>query len=244
MEAKRSPMNARTPSEGTPRAAGRQAERLPSRTPGGVEAKVDVANSSVEDEKPSAGRRVITVLLLVFVPLVVAAAAIAAVLVVLGVPVWQDVQHLFGSKASKPASAEDAALRQTIAIERSQIQSLESQVASLNNQLSAARAQAASLQDQVKGLRAQLASISSGQKQGAAEAKVLAQMDPSAAAQVIQRMPAAQAAWAIESMSPDASGPILQVLPPATASALLQQSARDSQIAALSNSTANAAPAP
>lgn len=244
MEAKRSSVTARTKSEGTPRTAAREAQRAPGRAPRAADVQSASASAALDDEKPGVGRRVITIFLLVFVPLVVAAAAIAAVLVVLGVPVWQDIQHLFGGKGSQPSSAQDEALRQTIAIERSQIQSLESQVASLNNQLSASREQAASLREQVKTLRAELSSISSGQKQGAAEAKILAQMDPTAAAQVIEHMPASQAAWAIESLSPDASGPILQALPPATASALLQQSARDSQIAALSNGTSNAPPSP
>ncbi|WP_041695118.1 MotE family protein [Alicyclobacillus acidocaldarius] len=244
MEAKRSSVSARTKLEGTPRGAAREPQRTSGRAPREADGLGDSAGPALDDGKPGVGRRIVTIVLLVFVPLVVAAAAIAAVLVVLGVPVWQDLQHLFRGKGSQPSSAQDAALRQTIAIERSQIQSLESQVTSLNQQLSASRQQVASLQNQVKSLRAELSSISSGQKQGAAEAKVLAQMDPSAAAQVLEHMPASQAAWAIESLSPDASGPILQALPPAMASALLQQSARDSQIASLSNSTANAVPSP
>ncbi|WP_206830796.1 MotE family protein [Alicyclobacillus fructus] len=234
-EAKSDGRRTRTATQGGDRAASR-APRGGSQKPGEVE--------PIDEEKTGAGRKVLTVLLLVFVPLVVAAVAIAAVLVVLGVPVWQDLQHLFGHKTSSSSSAQDQALRQTIAIERSQIQSLESQVASLNDQLAAAREQAASLRDQVRTLRGQLASISSGQRQGASEAKVLAQMDPAAAAQVLEHMSSAQAAWAIQSLSPDAAGPILQALPPATASALLQQAARDSQIASLANSTANVAGSP
>ncbi|MBF8377240.1 TolC family protein [Alicyclobacillus mali] len=244
MEAKRSSVTGRAKPESAPPRAPRESQPVPGRTGRATDQQGVQLHDSLDEKKPSFGRRMVTMLLLIFIPLVVAAAALAAVLVVLGVPLWQDVQHWFGGKRSQPVSAQDQALRQTISIERSQIQSLESQVASLNNQLSASREHAASLQDQVKSLRAELASISNGEKQGSAEAKILAQMDPAAAAQVIEHMPASQAAWAIESLSPDASGPILQALPPATASALLQQSARDSQIAALSNATATATASP
>ncbi|SIS90592.1 MotE family protein [Alicyclobacillus vulcanalis] len=242
MEARRSSVTSRanTNASATPKAGSDGRGRAnPPRPPAEDPSR---AQTSLDDDKPSMARRVGTLLLLVLVPLVVAGAALAAVLVVLGVPLGQDLEHLFGGKKAAPANAQDQALRQTVAIERAQIQSLQSQVASLNQQLSSAREQSAALRDEVNGLRAKLASLANGQKEGAAEAKILAQMDPSAAAQVLQHMPSSQAAWAVATLTPDASGPILQALPPATASALLQQAARDSQAAAVSNSTANATP--
>ncbi|GMA59007.1 hypothetical protein GCM10025858_35100 [Alicyclobacillus sacchari] len=145
---------------------------------------------------------------------------------------------------AKPAAANQsvtATLHSTIVAERAQILSLQNQVAQLTQEWQKAKAENSALGAQVKSLKSQLAVQVSDVQQGSDEAKVLAQMDPSAAALVLEKMPPVKAAWAVAEMTPDVSGPILQALPTTTASSILQQAAIDErqQSSATSNSSAN-----
>ncbi|GLV12363.1 hypothetical protein Heshes_00470 [Alicyclobacillus hesperidum] len=187
------------------------------------------ADRVAEQKDERNGHKFGWILLVIVIPLLVALAVLVGALQVLGVPVWKKVSSVLGGHSTSAAGNQNAtaSLHRTIVVERAQIMSLQNQVSQLTQEWQKAKSQNSALAAQVKSLKAQLATQVSNVQQGTDEAKVLAQMDASAAALVLEKMPLAKAAWAVAEMTPDVSGPILQALPTATASSILQQAAVD-----------------
>lgn len=162
-------------------------------------------------------------------------------------PLWQAVGGRFSTIA---APFRFAAQNQLLTDKNRQIAQLQSQIAGLQSQTVSKDKQISSLNGQVAQLQSQAASARSttaapvaapAQGGGAAAApgpgdlsagatqdmrrtaQYWANMDPSNAAKVIQRLPVPYVARVFALMSPDDAGAILDVLPPAYAAQVTQE---------------------
>ncbi|QQE80807.1 MotE family protein [Alicyclobacillus sp. SO9] len=187
-----------------------------------------MAKSAAERVGKSAGQQLLSILLVGVVPVLVSLAMVwAAFQFVLKVPVWQDAMKILHHKsaaASQSTTGSKTASTGTqteIVKLKTQLATLQTKESSLTSKLSNDAAAMAKLQGENKNLHHQLSQQLSKESQAQTEASVLQGMDPSAAAQVMAKLPLSAAAAVIAVMQSSESGPILGQMPPATASKLL-----------------------
>lgn len=197
------------------------------------------AKAVAAEDRQGLGHRVAWIFLVGFVPAIVAILVIGGALQVVGVPVWPTVTSLLGQKAPSSKADPVGGLEQTVASQKRTIASQDERISSDADRLDKEQQKISTLQQELSSLQKEVDAYATSAEQGATEAKVLTQMDPSAAAAVLQKMSIDDAGWVIAQMSATVSGPILQALTPATANQILQKAANDTQQIQVESTTTN-----
>lgn len=192
-------------------------------------------------------RRVMWLVLVIFVPLLALAMMVAIALQVIGVPVLGTAMKMIhGTPAGAQAVSATQALQQQVLVEQAKWKGLLATNQALQQQLSDEKQKEQNMTVALAKAQTQLTQVASAAALAQQEAAVVKTMDPQAAALMLGKMSTQQAAGVIAVMSPTDSGPILSALSPSAAAQLLAVAAQIASQASLTggasaNATRNSA---